>query len=68
MPERVAFISNVPLMDIDLEPSDVCVIVFDAEPNLVVTPPEFLIAGISEIVVLVPLIVMVADLVLIYRE
>lgn len=68
MPANVAFISKVAAMDIDFEPSDVCVMVLDAEPNLVVTPPVFRIAGIFEMVVFVPLIVIVADLVLMYKS
>ena len=55
-------------IDIDFEPSEVCVTVAEADPNLVVTPPVFRIAGIFEMVVFVPLIVIVADLVPMYNE
>lgn len=68
VPERVAFISKVAAIDIDFEPSEVCVTVAEAVPNLVVTPPLLLIAGMFDIVVFVPLIVIVADREPMYRS
>ena len=68
MPDNVAFISNVAAIDIDFEPSAVCVTTVEADPNLVVTPPVFRMAGILEIVVFAPLIVMVAALVPMYKS
>ena len=54
-------------MATDFDPSALCATVADAAPNLVVTFPLFCMAGILEMGVFAPFMVMVADLVPMYR-